>query len=213
MSISETDATKLRYKKVKKYLKKSEVQNNCHYFSEIKPSINDSNDLSSYNFHCGTYIVNAPIEQVWNTCMNTSPEKLWNGKMLRLSCVYSNHSNKMYYSDNQQFESLEVNQIYFINLRIIRLFNIAAALITTKIDKDKKVIEFTYIKGNKSTGRQTIWLFERNDGETEIVHETFYKSGSTLRDKKLYPRFHQIAITNLHEKIDVYSTVKKTEHN
>ena len=211
MPISETDAKKLRYKKVEKYLKKNEVRNNLHFFSEIKPSINDSNDLTGYYFHRGTYMVNAPIEQVWNTCMNTSPEKLWSGKMLGLSCVYSNHSGKLYYSGNQQFETLELKQIYFINLRMMRLFNIAAALITTKIDDDEKCMEFTYIEGNKSTGRQTVRLIETDDGETEIVHETFYKSGSKLRDKRLYPLFHQKAITDLHEKINVYSTEKSSK--
>ena len=213
MPISETDAKKLIYKKVEKYLKKKEVRDNFHYFSEIKPSINDTNDLSGYCFHCGTYTVNAPIEQVWNTCMNTSPEKLWNGKMLRLSCIYSNHSDKIYYSGNQQFEALELDQIYFINLRMMRLFNIAAALITTKIDDDEKCMEFTYIEGNKSTGKQTVRLIETDDGETKIVHETFYKSGSKLRDKRFYPRIHQIAITDLHEKIYVYSTEKEVVNN
>ena len=106
---------------------------------------------------------------------------------------------------NKNFDTPELHQIYFINLRIMRLFNVAAALMTTKIDNDENFMEFTYIKGNKSAGKQTVRLVETGDGATQIIHETFYTSGSKFRDKKLYPRFHQIAITDLHEKIDRYS--------
>jgi len=164
--------------------------------------------MSRFYFHRGTYIINAPVGQVWNTCMTTSPANLWKGKMLGLSCVYSNNSDKISYRNDQDFDRLEVHQVYFINLRMIRLFNVAAALITTKIDDNEKIMEFTYIKGNKSTGKQTVRLVETNDGETKIVHETFYRSGSKFRDKRLYPRFHQIAITDLHQKIRMYSTEK-----
>jgi len=207
MPISDADAKQLGYKKVVKYLEKNESRNQVHFFSEIQPSVNDSNDLKSFYFHCGTYTIHAPVGQVWNTCMTTSPSSLWKGKMLGLSCVYSNNSDKMFYRGDQQFETLGLHQIYFINLRMMRLFNMAAALITTKIDDNEKIMEFTYIKGNKSTGKQTVRLVETNERETKIVHETFYRSGSKFRDKRLYPRFHQIAITNLHQKIEAYSTL------
>ena len=206
--ICEADAQKLGYKKVVKYLKKNESLNNLYYFSEIQPSINDSNNLGRFYFHNANFTINAPIWKVWKTCMTTSPANLWKGKMLGLSFVYSNNSDKMFYCGDQQFDTLELNQIYFINLRIMHVFNVAVALMITKIDADEKIMEFTYIEGNKSIGKQTMRLLETNDSETKIVHETFYTSGSKFRDKRLYPRFHQIAITDLHEQIDVYSTVK-----
>ena len=208
MSLSDADAEKLGYKKVVKYLKKNESRNNLHYFSEIQPSVNDSADMSRFYFHRGTYTIHAPVGQVWHTCMTASPANLWKGKMLGLSCVYSANSDKISYRGDQQFDMPELHQIYFINLRMMRLFNVAAALMTTRIDDNEKLLEFTYIEGNKSTGKQTVRLVETGDGETEIVHETFYRSGSKFRDKRLYPRFHQIAITDLHEKIEAYSTVE-----
>jgi len=207
MPISEADAQKFGFKKVVKYLEKA-LQNGLNYFSEIQPSVKDGNDLSAFHFHSATYRINAPVGQVWNTCMTTSPVKLWEGKMLGLSCVYSSNSDKIFYRDDTQFDAPELHQIYFINLRIMRLFNVAAALMTTKIDGDENFMEFTYIEGNKSTGKQTVRLVATGDGATQIVHETFYASGSKFRDKRLYPRFHQIAITDLHEKIDRYSNVE-----
>ena len=94
----------------------------------------------------------------------------------------SKNSDKVFYRGDQQFDALELHQIYFINLRVMRLFNTAAALIVTKIDNDEKLLEFTYIEGNKSTGKQTVRLIETDDSETKIVHDTFYKSGSKFRD-------------------------------
>jgi len=209
MPICEAEIQKFGFKKVVRYLEKA-LQNGLNYFSEIQPSVKDGNDLSTFHFHSATYRIDAPVGQVWNACMTTSPVKLWEGKMLGLSCVYSNNSDRIFYRDDIQFDTPELHQIYFINLRIMRLFNVAAALMTTKIDDDENCMEFTYIEGNKSTGKQTVRLVETSDGATQIVHETFYTSGSKFRDKRLYPRFHQIAITDLHEKIDMYSNAKES---
>ena len=204
MLVSNVDTKQLGYKKVAKYLKKKSKEN-IVYFSDIRPSVNDSSDFSPFCFHSGSYIVHAPIQQTWNTCILESPAKLWNSKMLGLSCVYNANSDTIFYRLSQHFDTLGLNQIYFINLRILRLFNVAAALIITKIDYDQKLIEFTYVEGNKSIGRQILRLVETGESETKIVHDTFYRSNSDFRDKRLYSRFHQIAITGLHKRIDEYS--------
>ena len=201
MLISEVDTEKVGYKKTIKRLKKS----NLTYFSDIRPSITDDSNLSMFHCHNATYTIKAPVEQVWNTCLLASPANLWKGKTLGLSCIYSKNTDNIMYNSDQRFESLDLNQIYFINLHIIRLFNIAAALIVTNIDHDTKQIEFTYIEGNKSTGKQILSLHATNENETTIFHDTLYKSDSKFRDKRLYSRFHQISITELHEKIGVYA--------
>ena len=207
MSISNVDTKELGYKKVVRYFKNTS-RNNVHYFSDIQPSVNDSSDLSQFYFHSGTYTINAPIQEIWNACIYTSPTKLWHGKMLKLSCIYNGNSNRIFYRNYQEFDPLEHNQIYFINLRLMRMFNIAAALIATKIDSDKKLIEFTYIEKNKSIGKQVISFIEEGDAETKIIHDTFYRSKSKFRDKKLYPKFHQKAITELHENIGFSSAYR-----
>jgi len=204
MKISEIDAKKLGYKKVAKYLKNEELKK-LRFFFEIQPSINDSCDLSKFYFHSGTYIINSSVQDVWNICITTSPAVLWNGKMLGLACVYDVNTDNMFYVSDEQCNTLDLKQIYFINLRIMRLFNVAAALMVTKIDADQKLIEFTYIRGNKSVGKQILRLFEFGNNGTKIVHDTFYKSNSKMRDRKFYSRFHQIAITDLHKKIEMSS--------
>jgi len=204
MLISECDTKKMSYKKVIKYLKNDELKN-LTYFSEIQPSLNDSSNICNFYFHNGTYTVNANVDSIWQICITTSPSQLWKGKMLGLSCVYNINTNRMFYHSDQHFDTLETNQIYFINLRINRFFNVAAALIVTNVDYVKKQIEFTYIKGNKSIGKQIVSLIGTDKNKTKIIHDTYYKSNSKFRDKRFYARFHQIAITDLHKRIDEYS--------
>ena len=203
--ISDADAKKVGFKKVVKYLKNVDLR----YFSEIQPSINENSDLSAFHFHSAIYTVNAPVERVWNTCLWGSPANLWKGKTLGLGCVYSNGSDKIYYRDHSYFEKPELNQIYFLNINILRLSNIAAALIITDINYNENSIEFTYIKGNKAIGKQTLRLISRGANETQIIHDTYYKSSSKFRDKRLYPIFHQKAISDLHKMIDKYATAEK----
>ena len=198
--ISEADANKVGFKKVVKYLKNVDLR----YFSEIQPSINENSDLSAFHFHSATYTVNAPVEQVWNTCLFASPANLWKGKTLGLGCVYSNGSDEIFYRDHAHFEKPELDQIYFLNISILRLFNIAAALIITDINHDENSIEFTYIEGNKAIGKQTLRLIAMCANETQITHDTHYKSSSRFRDRRLYPVFHQKAISDLHKMIDEY---------
>jgi hypothetical protein len=198
--MSDINESHVNYRKDIELLNKVGI--NC--FSEIQSSVNDSSDLGAFYFHTATYTINAPIEQVWNTCIFGSPTNLWKGKTLNLSAIYCNNSNLLYY-DEQQPDSLELNQVYFVNIRIMRRFKITATLKTTNIDHAEKLIEFTYIEGNKSNGKQILRLVAISDNETKLIHDTFYKSDSKFRDKRLYPPFHQKAITDLHKKIDLHS--------
>ena len=204
MQISEVDAKRLKHRKVAKYLNSDELKT-LQYFSEIQPSVSDSCDLSGFHFHRGLYIVNASVSDVWDVGVGASPVELWRGKMLALACIYEAGRGGLFYPDDEPHEPLELHQIYFINLRIMRMFNVAAALMVTKVDEGERVIEFTYIGGNTSVGRQTLRLVGLGDSETIIVHDTFYRSGSTLRDRRFYPRFHQIAITDLHKNLEMHA--------
>ena len=205
--ISAADTKKLGYKKVVRFLKRLDLR----YFCDIQPSVNDGSDLSAFYFHNSVYTVNASVERVWETCLFASPENLWKGKTLGLSCIYSKNSDKIFYRSQSRFDTLELNQVYFINIRIMPLFSIASALIVTKIDYDEKLIEFTYIEGNKSNGRQTVRLIANSDNETGIIHDTYYKSSSKFRDKRLYPLIHKKVINDLHKNIDKYSQKIKNE--
>lgn len=209
--ISDIDTKKIHHKKVIKYLKNKELKKTT-YFSEITPSISDTTDLSVFYFHRGTYTIKTDINSVWHTCMTVSPSDLWKGKMVSLSCIYNSNSDKISYNENRLFDTLAVNQIYFLNLRVLSgLLNVVASLKVTKIDAKEKIIVFKYIKGNKSIGKQTLFLTDLGNNETLITHDTYFKSNSKFRDKRFYKHFHEIAITDLHKNIDKYSIQLKED--
>jgi hypothetical protein len=58
-----------------------------------------------------------------------------------------------------------------------------------------------YLEGGASKGFQFIRLKEKEDGSTEVAHETFYKSQSDFRDKRLYPYLHGQVISEFHRNV------------
>ncbi|MDR2962425.1 MAG: hypothetical protein LBU90_02110 [Bacteroidales bacterium] len=210
--LSDFDKSAVKYKKINSYIREKQ-KHNVQYFSQIKPSVSSESDLSAYSFHTATYTINSPLETTWNACVQTSPAQLWNSGILKLGCIYNQNSNTLHYCATQEFFPLDVNQIYFINLRFLRVLNIAAALITTRIDPENKIIEFTYIEGNTSQGKQSMRLVQSGENETKIIHDTYFKSSSKFRDKRLYPTFHQKSIGDLHKNIDFFSTEIQKKNN
>jgi hypothetical protein len=53
------------------------------------------------------------------------------------------------------------------------------------------------LQNGASTGTQLIQLKAKGEN-TEVIHETWYRSGSLFRDKVLYPGFHEKGLTEFH---------------
>ena len=115
--------------------------------------------------------------------------------------AYDMCKNKVYYEDSPDLpQKVEENNMFFLKLTFLGLLNIPVAFEITKVDHEKKIIEFTYLKDNKSNGRQTLY-FSEQDGVTTIKHDTIYSSGSDFRDKNLYPYFHTVALDDFHNRM------------
>jgi hypothetical protein len=78
------------------------------------------------------------------------------------------------------------------------LYNLAVGLQIIEIDSVNRTITYSYIKGGKSRGEQTIYFVPTKKGYTEIIHRTAFKGSSLFRDYYLYPWFHRIAINEFH---------------
>jgi hypothetical protein len=105
----------------------------------------------------------------------------------------------MYRSDHEYAE-LDTGQVFFVNLKLLRgIYNLAVGLEIITIDSQNKTIQFSYVKGGKSEGVQTIRFFETEEGSTKILHISEFRSNSHFRDKRLYPRFHKKFIYEFHE--------------
>lgn len=166
------------------------------------PMIQDS----THYYHNYTIYIDAPIDSVWKAYNTISPAEVWNSKIISFGFAYARESGNLFYED-EAFDHLEEGQIQFLSLRYlwgIFKLNIAHELIG--IDERSRKLQFCYVQYGKSRGTQIISLEEEN-GKTKVIHDTYYKSGSKFRDKRIYPHFHEITIKDLHE--NVQKTLKK----
>lgn len=199
--LSDISKTNKCTKKTRKYVRGHKKQG-ISLFSELKASLCDTASLDSYCVHVGNFYFDSPIDKVWESAVISNPTDIWTGKILSLSFIYDNNDDELYFPSDLNKNSLNTNQIYFINLRLLKgLFNLPTALKVTKIDPELKIIEFTYLRGGKSEGKQLLQFIAKSDTETEIIHTTYYQSGSRFRDRNLYPFFHQRAIAELHSNV------------
>ncbi len=172
-------------------------------FNQLEPSMYDTSSLSSFSTHVGYFFFDAPVEKVWKVASVSNPAEIWIGKILSLSFVYDKNCDKILFPSELCENSLSIEQIYFITLKYLKgMFVLPTALKVTKIDSDEKTIEFTYLRGGKSEGKQSLQFLAESDNKTQIIHTTYYHSGSRLRDRRLYPHFHQKAISELHENMN-----------
>ena len=99
--------------------------------------------------------------------------------------------------------------VVYLNLRLMSgLINLATAFEIITIDKEHKVIEFSYLSGNDSVGKQRIQFFETTKGKTEILHTSYYKSNNIPKNYFFYPYFHTRA-TNDQKIISKLSKLSK----
>lgn len=192
------DLDRISQKKLKKSLVKTKlflVEN----ISELAPTCPRIKDSTHYH-HIYTTYIDAPIDSVWKAYTTINPSKVWAGKFSSFGFGYARKSGKILYQ-NEEFNHLEEGLIQFLSLRFFGGFlklNIAHELI--RIDEETKRLQFCYMRYGKSRGTQIITL-EADKNRTKIIHNTYYKSKSKFRDKRLYPYFHKKAVEELHANI------------
>jgi hypothetical protein len=184
-------------KKVRNYILDNEI-NTFQNFHSIHPSWKEGTDVSTFREHEKIFYVNEKITNVWNCYNAASPLKSWNGHFVRFAMLISKQSNSVMYNNNLSFSEIDTGQVYFLDLRLLSgIFNVPVAFEIITVDSINKIIEFSYIDGNKSQGKQVVQFFDNGDGTTRIVHHSYFKSGSNLRDD-IYPYFHTKIISEFH---------------
>ncbi|MFY0600447.1 MAG: hypothetical protein JXR03_12315 [Cyclobacteriaceae bacterium] len=154
-----------------------------------------------YLRHFKEYVINAGIDETWDTYVHLHPSKLWQSNMISFGMMYSRKDDSILYRDSE-YQKLEEGQIYFINLKIIgSILQIPVMHEMNVVDHSEKIIQSCYLKGGKSEGSQWIRLTPIGENKTLASHETLYKGDSKIRDKYLYPYFHTRAINQFHSNI------------
>lgn len=190
---SEINYSKIKQKKIQKFLSNQEHEHKT--LLEIEPSLKKDSDIEGYRIEIGEYFVKGSLEKVWQHYLNTNPSDSWNCKKVTFGMLFSKKDKKLIYN-NESVSKLDTGQVIFLNLKLMSgLTNIAAVFEFISIDVKRKILEFSYIKGNTTEGKQQLEFVETRKGDTQIIHTSYYKSSSILRDRLLYPYFHT-RITN-----------------
>lgn len=164
-----------------------------------QPSVTDSTDLSVFKVDTKNYYLNASVENSWNAYRNVNPAEAWRGPISELIFIY----------DKGKFNALnKFKQGCIVLVRVTLLKNkpTKALFRISKIDDENHVIEMTYGQNNITTGLQRITFLSEN-GKTIINHTAYFKSKSGFRDM-LYPRYHQKAIDEFHNRLHSIITGK-----
>jgi hypothetical protein len=121
--------------------------------------------------------------------------------MVSFGVMYSRKDKRLSYHDDR-YAGLEPGQLIFLNLNLfVNRAHLAVGHEVVAVYDDLMHIKICYVQNGASVGTQLIQLKKVSDAETEVIHETWYTSGSWFRDKILYPVFHERAITEFHQNV------------
>ncbi len=197
MAISEIDFDKVTQKKIREFLVEEE-NNGIELLTEIEPTMRTSSATEGYKTHAKEYFLKDSLNKVWQHYIDTNPGDSWDGKRVSFGLLFSKKDNKIIYHDDN-ISHLDTGQVVFLNLKLMMgVANIAAVFEFITIDKMKRIIEFSYVDGNITKGKQRLQFVETAKGYTRILHTSFYKSNSSMRDRILYPFFHEKMSNEFH---------------
>ena len=177
----------------------AQLKNNVSSISDLKSTYTKGDDLSKFLMHQEDYKVPHSLEIVWKHYITANPSEVWNGNMLSFGLMVSKNDGEIMYVD-EEYSAAKVGQVFYINLNILGgIIKLPVAHEIIAIEPLESYFELSYIEGRKNIGMQRIAFSESNDGNTEIVHTTYYKSDSNFRDRYIYPFFHAKAIGEWHQ--------------
>lgn len=193
------DFSRVKGKKVVKLLQGYDLES-AGDIAALAPRCYEDSDSLSFSSHTKVMEIDAPIEDVWSTYKSISPTED-NQNKVRFGLLFSPDPNTLSYSADA-YDGIKEGQVVFWNLKFVMgLIKVPVGQKIMEVNDEDKFIKICYLAQGKSHGTQSIQLFPTEDGKTKIVHYTRYKSASKFRDKRLYPMFHNKAITEFHKDV------------
>lgn len=189
-------------KKVKKYILRKNIDK-MQDFSSIHPSFTKDEKETGLKVNEKIFYLRSRLASVWNGYREANPAEAFNSRSFRLEMMIMKKSNDVYYKNAMSLPVIDTGQLYFFDIRLMKgLVNVPMAFEVINIDDAKKVLEVSYIEGNKAQGKQQVQFFDNGDGRTMVVHKSFFKSHSWLRDTFLYPYFHRRLVRDYHRTME-----------
>jgi hypothetical protein len=200
MCLSDIELDKISQDKIQEYLE-SQQEQGIIAFTDVKSSLKTNSDIKGYFVHENEYQIKKDFEEVWSHYLYTNPSKAWNGKKVSFGFLFSKKENRIVYC-NDYIQRIDTGMVVYLNLRLMSgLKNLATAFEFITVDKENKMIEFSYLSGNVSEGKQRIQFRETRKGYTRIVHTSFYRSNNVFKNYLLYPYFHTRTTNEFHRNL------------
>ncbi len=198
--LSDIQLARIEHDKVLEYIN-FQKEIGFETLDEIEPSVDNVSDTKKYFIRENVYGVKKGLEEVWKKYLQLNPKKSWNGKKVSLGFLFSKKEKRIIYRD-ENMPKIDTGMVVYLNLRLMKgLVNMATAFEIVRIDKENKVIEFSYLTGNISSGLQRLQFVETSKGRTEIIHTSFYKSNNFAKNYFFYPYFHTRLTNEFHRNI------------
>lgn len=195
--LDDIDFEQIHQKKVRKYID-HQIRDGKHQFDDIHPSWTDGQDLSSFRKKVMTFFLQGDMQDIWQGYVTANPSISWNGRTVSFGILLKKSPGHVYY-DHDVINGVDTGQVYYLNLNLLLgIFNLPVAFEMITVNPEEKIIEFSYLEGNKSVGVQQVKFIDTGNENVEIIHTSYYKSGSYVRDKWMYPYFHKRIVNDFH---------------
>jgi hypothetical protein len=199
MSTTHVELDRISQKKVRSLVAQKMNADNALPYNTLEPTYKKGQSLKGFYYLESDYYYRENINEVWKIYNKTSPAEAWNGRMISFGLLITKWKDKNLYNNDKNYAGVDTGQVFFVNLKIMGgLYNLAVGLEIINIDTLNKSITYSYIKGGKSRGKQTLYFIPTKNGHTEIIHKTAFTGDSFLRERCIYPIFHRKLIDEFH---------------
>ena len=197
MFLADIQFNRINENKVEEYLNR-QIENDVQTFSDVKPTLKPSNSTEGFSFHECEYVVRDSLSKVWKHYVNTDPSKAWDTRKMNFGMLFCRSKNNIFYP-NEVVSKIEKGQVIYLNLNLLKgIKKLCTAFEIMDVNSENAIVEFSYVEDNLTHGKQQMHFFETAKGHTKIVHRSFFRSKSKLRDHFLYPYFHTRLTNNYH---------------
>lgn len=185
----------------------------CCHFLRLKDPVHfrvarssELRDLSTFNRSEAVYCVQGRPRQVWRGYTAADPLAIWSNSRSWLVAVYVPSRGRTLSREElaRGWRGFERGMKLFLDMSVlpVAITNWPAMMVALEIvrlDRRRRVVEFQYLEGSPSFGRQVLEFRCRagEPGVTEITHRTWYRSTSRLVEA-LYPYYHDRMLEVMH---------------
>jgi len=188
---------RIHQRTIRKYIAR-QIEEGMYHFDDIHSSYTKGQDLSTFKEKVMTFFLNGNMQDIWQGYTSANPVLSWNGRTISFGVLLWKYPGQAFY-DQDLITGVDTGQVYYLNLSLLMgIFNLPVAFEMITVNPIDKIIEFSYIDGNKSIGVQQVRFIDYGDDQTEIIHTSYYKSNSYIRDKWMYPYFHKRIVKDFH---------------